>query len=197
MEIIPCIALKNYNIKNQLISSETISQFIKEGEKLYILDLDGIEKNKPNLCFYQKISNSYDLWIDCRPRNIGDIVDIFMTGATSVTIRRDVQPSFNISDIKDISENNVYLNLNINDNKSLISNDLFLKDSDGFVIFNKKEEIEQEKEFSKYLNDLQIQNKIYCYENNVNNCLFWEGFGAKGLIVDINKLKEFENGLRK
>jgi len=193
MEIVPCITLKNYNKLNYFISVESISQYIKEGEKLYILDLDGIEKNKPNLCFYQKLSNSYDLWIDCRPRNIGDVIDIFMTGATSITIRRTLNPLFSISDIRDISENKVYINIELQDYKNYSSDDLFLKEYDGFVNFNNREEIEQDFKFVEYLN--KMQNKIYCYENNVKNHSFWEKIGVTGLLVDINNLKEFKNGL--
>jgi len=195
MEIIPCVTLKNYKKKNYSIFSESIPKYIKEGEKLYILDLDGIEKNKPSLCFYQKFSSIYDLWIDCGPRNIGDVVDIFMTGATGVTIRRTLSSSLNITDIRDISENKVYLNIDGSDFKNFKSDSSFLKDFDGFVNFKNKEEIEQDIEFDNYKNEIQMLNKIYFYENNANNKSFWEGLGAKGLLVDIDKLKEFKNGI--
>jgi uncharacterized protein related to proFAR isomerase len=194
MEIIPCITLKKYKITNQSISLESISQYIKEEEILYILDLDGIQRNKPNICTFQKLSSNYQLWVDYGPRNIGDIVDIFMTGATSVTIRRALSPSLKISDIKDISENKVYLNIDFQDFKINSRDDLFLKEYDGFVNFNNKEEIEQDFKFGEHLNKIQKQNKIYSYENDVKNRFFWEKIGITGLLVDVNKLKEFKDG---
>ena len=142
MEIIPCITLKNYKIMNNSISVTNISEYIKEDEILYILDLDGLEKNKPNLCTFQKLSSKYQLWVDCGPRNIGDIVDIFMTGATSVTIRKVHFPSLNISDIRDISENKVYLNIDYLNLENYDNNDdLFIEKFDGFINFNTREEL--------------------------------------------------------
>jgi len=189
MEIIPCITLKNYNTINNSVTPENISNYIKEGEKLYILDLDGIEKNKTNFELYQKISSSYDLWIDCGPRNIGDVVDIFMIGATSITIRKNKYRKFNIADIRDISENKVYLNIELSDLKNYKVDDSSLNDFDGFVNFNNRQDIEQDNEFDKY------KNKIYFYEDNAKNKSFWEAHGANGLLVDISKLKEFKNGI--
>lgn len=194
MEIIPFITLKKFKITNQSISYENISNFIKEGEKLYILDLDGIEKYKPNLCAFQKLSSNFQLWVDCGPRNIGDIVDIFMTGATTITIRKTISSSLNISDIRDISENKVFLNIDFQDYKNYSSDDLFLKEYDGFVNFKSREEIEKDTLFGEYINKIKMQNKIYCYENNAKNHFFWERLGIAGLLVDINNLKEFKDG---
>lgn len=197
MEIIPCVTLKNYKIINNSISVTNISEYIKEEEILYILDLDGIEKGKLNLCTFQKLSSKYQLWIDCGPRNIGDVVDIFMAGATSITVRRTLNPSFSISDIRDISDSKVYLKIDFKDYKNYSDDDLFLKDYDGIVNFNNKEEIEQDFKFGEYLNKITMQNKIYYFEDNPKNNSYWERFGATGLLVDINKFKGFKNGLRK
>lgn len=195
MEIIPIITLKNYNITNPLISLENISQYVKEEEKIYILDLNGIEKDKPNLCIFQKLSSSYQLWVDCGPRNFGDIVDIFTTGATSVTIRKALFHSINISDIRDVSENKVYLNLDFQNFEKHANDDLLTEKYDGIVNFNTKEEIEQNFSLHEYIKKIVKQNKIYFYENDYKNYVFWERLGATGLLVDIDKLKEFKNGI--
>ena len=197
MDIIPCITLKNRNVINNNIFLDNLSQYIKEEEKLYILDLDGIEKDKPNLCTFQKISSSYELWIDCGPRTLGDIVDIFMTGATSVTLRKALSSSLNISDIRDISENKVYLKIDYRDYKKESSGLLFLKEYDGLVNFNNKKELERDFKFGEQLNKITIQNKIYFFENDIRNLSYWERLGATGLMVDIKKIKEFKNGFRK
>ena len=194
MEIIPFITLKNRKIINPTVSIDKLSQYIKEGEKLYVLDLDGIEKDKPNLCTFQKISSNYQLWIDCGPRTLGDVVDIFMTGAESVTLRKTLFSSINISDIREISENKVYLKIDFQDYKKYNNYNSFLKEYDGFVNFNNKEEIEQDFKFEEFLNKIQMQNKIYFYEKEIRNRNFWEKIGATGLMADIDKLKEFKNG---
>jgi hypothetical protein len=194
MEIIPFITLRNRKIINSTISLDKLSQYTKEEEKLYVLDLDGVEKDKPNLCTFQKISSKYQLWIDCGPRALGDVVDIFMTGAESVTLRKTLFSSLNISDIREISENKVYLKIDYQNYKKDNIYNSFFKEYDGFVSFNNKEEIEQDFKFEEFLNKIQMQNKIYFYEKEIRNRNFWEKIGATGLIVDIDKLKEFKNG---
>jgi len=196
MELIPRIALKNHNIINENITVENISNFIKEGDQLYVIDYDGIEKNRTNIDFFQKLSSTYDLWIDCGPRNIGDVVDIFMMGANSITIRKNKYPKLNIPDIRDISENKVYLDVDLKEFMYDDQDFLLFKDFDGLVNSDSKEEIEQNIEFKDYVGKIKMQNKVYFYENNIKNYQFWEGLGADGLIIDINRLKEFRDGIR-
>jgi hypothetical protein len=194
MEIIPIITLKNNKIQDDLISFDNISQYFNEGEKIYVLDLDGIEKNKPNLCWYQKVSNSFDLWIDGGSRKFGDLVDIFMQGANAITVRRALIPKLNISDIKEISENKIYVNLDFKDLIKFNDYDLFLAKSDGIVNFNSKEKIEEEPRRVEYLKEIKIKTKVYCYESKVENRYFWEQFNVDGLIVDAKRIKEFKDG---
>lgn len=71
MEIVHMPHLENktiYTEKNtkQVFSDEISEQLLSE-KKYYALNLDGLEKDKPNLCLFQKTSNSYPLWIDSGP----------------------------------------------------------------------------------------------------------------------------------
>jgi hypothetical protein len=194
MELIPLIHIKNsklYLEKTQ--SSVTLEEFLKQVDeemKIYILDLDGIENDKPNLHVYQKLSSSNDLWVDNGPRNLGDIVDTTMAGATSITLRRNFCPQLNISDIKEISENKVYENFDLD-------NDFPFYDSDGFVNFNSREKIETNIEYNEIFKKMISTNKIYSYEIDIKNRFYWEHLGVEGLLIDTNKLKEFMNALRK
>jgi len=195
MEIIPIITLKNFQTMENLILLNDLSKSVKAEEKIYVLDLDGIEKNKINLDFYQKISQSYDLWVDCGPRNLGDVVDIFTSGANSITIRKNLFPTLNISDIKDLSENKIYLKVDYQFFEKPSFDDSILKEYDGFVNFYSKEEIEKNIILQEFIKKVNKQNKVYCYENNDKNYFFWENIGVAGLLVDINKLKGFKNGI--
>ena len=194
MELIPIISLKNNKIIDENISVDNISQYFKEEEKIYVLDLDGIDKNKPNLCLYQKLSDSYDLWVDSGPRRLGDIVDDFMEGANSVTVRRALFPRLEIFKIKEISENKIFVNLDFKDLDALDEYDLYLLDSDGVVNLNNKEKIEREPKYIEKLKKIKTKNKIYCYEVNKENKYFWQQLNVDGLLVDVKNIKEFKNG---
>ena len=88
MELIPLIKLKKRKVigfnKSDL---KDILKDIKDDEKIYILDFDGIERDKPNFCTFQRISGSYELWVDFGPRNLGDVVDAVMYGYCSLLER--------------------------------------------------------------------------------------------------------------
>jgi len=65
MEIIPLINLKRRKIIEPKHASNLSLKKILErykNKKLYILDYDGLEKNKPNLCLYQKLSKYHEIW---------------------------------------------------------------------------------------------------------------------------------------
>ena len=199
MILIPLIHMKNRKIylekgKNPIGFKEFLNT-IEEDQKIYIFDIDGIEKDKPNLCTYQRLSPSYDLWVDFGPRNLGDVVDAFMAGASTITIRNRLCPQLSVSSIREISENKVYANIDLESRNSLNIDDLFLYDSDGLVNLKSRNRIEQDLRYSDYLNSLKIKNKVYTYDSNPENISFWEQFGVEGLLVDINKIEEFKNEL--
>lgn len=197
MNLIPLIHMKKRKIyleegKNPVEYKDFLNKF-EEEKKIYILDWDGIEKDKPNLCTFQRFSPLYDLWVDFGPRDLGDVVDAFMAGATEITIRSQLCPQLAISDIREISENKVYANIDL-DNMNLKNiDDLFLYDSDGLVNLNNKVKIDQDLRYSDFLNNLKRKNKLYSYDSNPENLSYWKQFGVEGLLVDINKYEELKN----
>ena len=184
MEFIPLITIKNRKILEQ--NNQTEEDFfkvIKEESPVYILDLDGIEKDKPNICTFQKISNKYQLWIDSGPRNLGDVVDSLMSGVESITIRMDLFPQINLSNIREITENKIYTYLN-NSYDELTPPKY--EDFDGYVNLYEREKIDE-----RIINSLKL-NRLYSYENDPLNISYWRNIGVKGLIVNINKIEEFK-----
>jgi uncharacterized protein related to proFAR isomerase len=192
MDLIPLIHMKNRKIhleKNgDPISLREFSQIVEENIKLYILDLDGIEKDKPNLCTYQRISSSHDLWVDFGPRDLGDVVDATMAGATDITLRKNLCPQLHITDIKEITENKIYANIDFTESISF-------ENEDGLVNFNSREETERNYKYGSYLKRIGVNNKIYSYESELKNRSYWDHFNVKGLLVDLNKIKEFKNAV--
>jgi len=192
MDLIPLIHMKNREIhlertKNPVTPKEFLKQ-IEEEKKIYILDLDGIEKDKPNLCTYQRLSGSHDLWVDFGPRNLGDVVDATMAGATDITLRKNLCPQLYVSEIKEITENKIYANIDFNE-------DLSIQDADGFVNFYSRQEIESSFKYGSLLKGMTPKNKIYSYETDLENLTYWKYFGVVGIFADLDKIKEFKNAI--
>lgn len=188
MEFIPLITMKSRNIAEE--QSKLLEAFLTEDETdktLYILDLYGINKDKPNLCTYQKLSKDYDLWIDSGPRNLGDVVDVFMTGANAITLRKTTWSNIDISTIREISENKIYLNIEKN-----IFDELIFYNNDGLVNFTSKEDLENDFKYEQMLKQLVSKNNVYFYENDVRNLAYWKAYGVKNLLVDIDKMGDFK-----
>jgi len=186
MQIIPLIEINNKKIQN----SERLEK-LTEDDLLYVIDLDGIEKDKSNLDIYQKLSKKYQLWIDAAPRKLGDVVDIFMAGATNITLRKTFYPQLNLERIREVTENKIYENIEIY-NQTVLYDDFFFEDVDGLINFYSREELEQD--FKKYevIKNFSTKNKIHIYENNKQNIEYWNKFNPEGFLVDISKYWEFK-----
>jgi len=189
MEIIPLIKIRKNRIINEIDDIDTYLEKIKP-KKLYILDLDGIERNKPNLCTFQRLSKIYDIWVDNGPRNLGDIVDILMSGAEKITITSDLYDDLHIEQIRYITENMIYEKIDISekDEKSIVFSS---KSFDGFVNLNNRSELEKDF-FSKEIIKKHIQKKpIYVYENDSKNIEYWKKIGDINFLVDLERFQGF------
>jgi uncharacterized protein related to proFAR isomerase len=196
MDIIPLIKLKKRRIVDYPKSFlKEIKDVIDENESLYILDFDGIEKNKPNLCTVQRLASSYDLWFDFGPKDLGDIVDAIMTGAESITLRKPLWPNIKVSEIKEITENKIFTNIDFEYKGKYDFKDIYKEQLDGFVNFYSRKEIESSFQNSDYFKTISKKKNVFTYESNLKNISYWKGHGVKGIIVDFDKYKEFKNGL--
>lgn len=192
MEIIPLIRMEKRKILDDALS-DTVLEQINEEQIIYILDMDGIQKDKPNLCTYQRLSKSHDLWIDNGPRNLGDVVDAFMAGATRITIRKELCLRLNIPSIREITENKIYININLENQKKYNPEDLFYHEADGLTNFNNKEKIDLDLKYHDFIKQYSTKNKIYSYESDPGNIFYWKNYNVEGLLVETKKLQEFKN----
>lgn len=53
----------------------------QDSEVIFILDIDGIEMNKPDLSLITKLSNHKELWVDAAPLTAGGVSDVLISGA--------------------------------------------------------------------------------------------------------------------
>lgn len=187
MEIIPILTLnKRVDTSYQSKLEELLSKFDSD-TTIYILDIYGINKDKPNLCIYQRLSRDFELWIDSGPRNLGDVVDVFLAGANKITIRRSIWHKIDIQGIREVSENKIYLDI---DSKTI--DDLNYYNVDGLVNFKTREEFENDFKLSYSLKKITSKTNIYSYESNIKNLTYWRSQGIDNFLVDIDKIGEFK-----
>ncbi|MCK5030347.1 MAG: hypothetical protein KAR64_02675 [Thermoplasmatales archaeon] len=196
MNIVPLIHLKKGKImvereEYRLPFNEILEQVDKD-VNIYVLDTDGIEKDKPNLCLYQKLSKSHVLWVDTGPRVLGDIVDVIMAGATNITVRRNLWHGLDVSSIKEITENKIYAGVGLKNQRDCNTEIFPFYDVDGLVVFDGENQVERDFKYGSFLKNLCIKHEVYAYERNSKNINYWDNLGATGLLVDISKIKEFK-----
>ncbi|RLF35273.1 MAG: hypothetical protein DRN08_03290, partial [Thermoplasmata archaeon] len=193
MEKIPIIQIKKRKIlkkteekKTKYIHIDEILPNTETHQKVYVEDLDGIEKNKPNLDIYQKIAERHnELWIDQGPRTIGDVVDTVMTGAKHVTIRKNLFPEEEIPNLRNIIESKIYILI---DHKQLKNKQhtfyTTTEDIDGLVLSISKKDIETDFKTSEQIKNICRKYKVYVRE--AENIHYWEKIGATGLLINIH-----------
>jgi len=181
MEVVPLITMKHWEI----VDFEEEIKKLSEEQILYIYDLDGIEKDKPNLCTFQRLSKDLDIWVDSGPRDLGDVVDLFLAGAKAVTIRKNLFPNLDISKIREISENKVYIKIDYKEN-------IIVEDPDGFINFEGYEKLQEKFEYSSLLNNYAKRKNVYTYDSEIKNINFWKKQGFERFVVDLDKFEEFK-----
>ena len=192
MEIVPLIYVKNKKIiggmESKIISLADLLD--TTDEKIYLKDIDGIEKNKPNLNLYQKLSETRKLWIDAGPRVLGDIVDLVMAGGGSLTIQMDLFASKDVSAVKEVTECDVYIGIREEQLERDFS-PLSLDDMTGAVVYaNKNTEhidfyADAVKGFLK-----RCKKRVYVAGATEKTATYWKELGAYGLIVELEAMRK-------
>ena len=194
MELIPLIYIKNRKLYEEKDGKQvTLDEIIRQNEKnkkLYFLDIDGIDKNKPNLCTYQRIKPDYEIWVDAGPRVIGDVVDFVMAGATSVSIREKHFPIQELPRIKEMTESKIYNVLDLQNEIQPNANFSLISDVDGFVVFYDENLIEKDFKIGEFLKTLCNKFKVYAIDPSGKNTIFWKKHGSYGLIIDLGKINQ-------
>jgi len=188
MKIIPLITIK----KGELLTSD-FNKIIKDtldkykDKILYLYDLDGINRNKPNLCLFQKLSKTHELWVDAGPRSIGDIVDAIVSGASKITIRLDLFELSDILSINEILENEIYLSITDKNNSK---HNNIKKNLDILKLVNDKIISKIENKYKNLLDFLDEESYIYISSKNDVKKI---KTNISGYIIDIEKIEEYKN----
>jgi len=110
----------------------------KEYGHVYVMDLDGVKRNRPNLSVYRKLSHKPFLWIDSLPRDIEDVMDVVIVGAERITIG-DILSDDKLGKIRDMCDIEIFLRGN---NEKEVAEKAKKFGFDGVVIVSPKEKVD-------------------------------------------------------
>lgn len=193
MEIIPFVRLKRGTVfgADQLHSVKEIKELLEEDKNLYVLDDDGIENNQPNLGLYQQLSERYILWVDNGPRDLGDIFDTVMAGASTILLRTNLWQKGDVSDIQETVENTVYVAVDWRKQGPTDNNIPFPIDTQGIAVIrdNKPEEDFNTNELVK---TFCKKYKTYITDADDRNETYWSSIGAQGLLIPVKKKEKVD-----
>ncbi|PKK86539.1 MAG: hypothetical protein CVT48_00650 [Thermoplasmata archaeon HGW-Thermoplasmata-1] len=89
--------------------------------EIYWVDVDGQKKNEPQLDIIKKLS-PYNLWVDASPRTVEDAMDLFVAGASKITIRPSAMPASELSELFEFADGDIYIGLETMDGEPLFRN---------------------------------------------------------------------------
>jgi phosphoribosylformimino-5-aminoimidazole carboxamide ribonucleotide (ProFAR) isomerase len=67
------------------ITDDLFSRF----HSLYLIDVDGILSNRPQLDYLQEISRGQEVWVEAGPRVADQVIDVLVAGATRAVLSTD------------------------------------------------------------------------------------------------------------
>ncbi len=111
MEELPLVYLSRGKIiegKNRFNAVDKLKEMKKERKKVYVLDLDGVKRNRPNLDIYKKVSHKPFLWIDALPRYLEDVMDLVVVGADKITVG-DIMDDEELKKIREMCDGELFL----------------------------------------------------------------------------------------
>ncbi|MCK5459308.1 MAG: hypothetical protein KAI20_05405 [Thermoplasmatales archaeon] len=197
MKIIPLIYFQKRKIyaekDRDALSLKDLLTYIDKGAEVYVYDKDGVEKDKPNLCTYPKLSEHCKIWVDCGPRTLGDVVDVVMAGATSMTLRKNLWPKVDVSSIREITESNIYEMLGPQNRTDQISSFSLSSDVDGFVISSDKDKFKRDFIYDETIKNICNKFNATVIESDETFFPHWKNIGASALLIELNTWKKVKH----
>jgi hypothetical protein len=198
MITIPLIYLNKRKIytkqNDEEVSLQNLFESVDKENKIYIYDVDGITRDKPNLCTYPKLSEKFNIWIDNGPRNLGDVVDACLAGASSIILRNTIWPGAEISKIREITDNPIYEIYSSQNRVDRSGQHPISQETDGFVIISNKNKTEQDYVYNEEIKTMCKKYNVLVIEPNEMFFTYWKNIGASGMIIELNNWKKVKNG---
>jgi len=184
--VVPFVVLEGKKIfssfKGSLITAKELAQNSEKDSMLYLLDLDGINNDRPNYELYQVLAEWFSLWIDMGPRVSGDVVDDVFAGAERVTVRPELFYNIDIDIVRQMTDCPVFQYL---EDESLAA----LPHSEGFILPNTND-----KGFKKdtLISQLSMNRPVFVILDDATEIGHLKDLGCSGVLVEWEKKESFE-----
>lgn len=184
MQTIPIITLTEKYLfgdkKHTTISLTDIIEKTDEETPLYLFDTHAICGGETNFDIIRRLSQRRVVWLDAAPQNAGDIIDFFLAGAKAVIIRPDHWKESTLHEIKQYSENPIYLE--ISQENTAIPPSMV----DGFVLLNIPETMSFFQQKQK-ISSLGSTKPVYVYQTDREPICTYDHVGS---LVDLTSYKK-------
>lgn len=182
MDIVPLVSMnytRLYDGKHsEALLLEDVPKRVPKDSLLYVLDLDGIERNNPNLELYQRLADHCILWIDNGPRRIDDVMDTIMAGATNLTLREDLWSNLDMPEVQELTDDEIYLERTRPFQEEMTLQHGYGEDI-GIILFN------EEQMYGSVLKERLANRKLYVYAHSLEKIQLWTEQGITGVVIDL------------
>ena len=80
-----------------------------DSDVIFVLDIDGIETNRPNLSLITRMSGFKELWVDAAPLTSGGVSDVLISGAEMAVLGTKSMLSLDhLAEAVELSENIIF-----------------------------------------------------------------------------------------
>ena len=188
MEMIPFIYL-TIPFEKTILPTLNLKELKKTHQinDLYIIDEEGIEKNRPRFCFYQRFSSIFDIWVDAGPRSIDDVVDDVFAGAKRIVIRSTLWSEPSIEGIREISENEIFLAMHLDEIVNNTYSRILFDEVDGIVVFITDQYQRIGFKHGSIISQIVEKKPTYIFSND--DISSWASKNIKGYLKDITTLR--------
>lgn len=80
----PAVARKSDGAEYEIF--DVVDSLTSRFGRIYVVDLDGVEENRPQLDYLQEIARDTDMWLDAGARTADEAIDALVTGASRVVL---------------------------------------------------------------------------------------------------------------
>jgi hypothetical protein len=195
MNLLPFIKFyrgKSILSNGRKLSYDDLRDLMDVDNRLYIYDFDAIKRNKPNLSLYQKLSESYEIWVDAEPVDEWDVVDFLMAGANTIVLRDEDPSKLDLYKIRELTDMKILKNLDNNFKEFGGVYFDFSQDYDGFVLIETDVLKIKDFKFEGFVKKIAKDNDFFVYDNDSKNITYWRRLGVQNYLVPIEKIKEFK-----
>jgi hypothetical protein len=189
MQIVALVTIMKKQLYcDQLQTSISLQEILNKTDEetpLYLQDHDALQGQGPSFDVFQRLCVHRPLWIDAGPQSVGDVIDLFMAGATVVIIRPHHWKRCSMQDIKQYTENPVYYEISTHDPG------ISLTESDGYVFLDDSQ-LSTASQLPSNIMRLGSTKPVYVYTTAAYLPSEWKEKAQVGRIID---LKDYRKGV--